>query len=92
MTRSITDAGGSCPVAGQIAALAANLLARAGLSICKGITPRRATKPVRRGSVSVGSAATMLRIVRPVVSATPACRLIRRPVSDAATVPGATSR
>src|SRR5215831_13698371 len=26
ITRSITDAGGSCPVAGQIAALAANLL------------------------------------------------------------------
>lgn len=55
--------------AGQVPALARDLLARGGLALCERIAASVTAKPVRRGPVAIGYAAAMSGIMSPIAQA-----------------------
>lgn len=76
----ITDSRTTTPIAGQVAALAANLLACVRLPVSNRISSGRASKTVRCPLIPIWGSATMLWVVLPV---TATGRKLRRTIGTA---------
>ena len=65
----LLDSGTAATIAGQIAALSADLLPGARLTVGQRISASRAAKPVRCSPIAIGGAAAMLWVVLPSIAA-----------------------